>query len=371
MYRDFLLFKYIISLFCIFSKINSLFFTVFDYRLQREIARNRNAKRLLMPPQHLTLSYIYDILFFSSASTHIVRRKVHKIRTQRGDFLFYNGKGEKIVYLNRISSEDILNIIQAGETRPNPNFIAAHNTSVNDHWDGYAFEYVTAGTGYIESGKNKYTVTKGDFFLLNKSKPCLYYTDSEDVLEKIFFAANGTLIDHLLQAYELTDNVIICKANVLDYILDIHKIMEAVTPENKAEKLRQAEIIIHKILQKVHSGIAKAKKRPKKDTAELIREYIDSNCESPFSLEDIAAYFFVSPKHVIRIFKAKYGIPPMQYALQKRIETACHLLARTQLRITEISDVLCFSSSKHFSNTFHKHMGISPSAFRKSVYPSK
>ncbi len=280
--------------------------------------------------------------------------------------MFYNGKGEKIVYLNRISSEEILNIIQAGETRPNPNYIATHNTSVHDYWDGYAFEYVTAGTGYIESGKNKYTVRKGDFFILNKSKPCVYYTDSEDLLEKVFFAANGTLLEHLTKVYGLTGNVTVCRVDVLDSILDIHRLVEDLTAENKTEKLQLAERKILELLQKVHQSVRKERPQSKREMAALIREYIEANCETLFSLDDIAGYFFISKKHVIRIFKAKYGITPMQYALQKRIETACHLLARTQLRITEISDILCFSSSKHFSNTFHKHIGVSPYTYRKT-----
>lgn len=281
--------------------------------------------------------------------------------------MFYNVKGEKIVYISNLSSEMVLNVFLAGTTCPNPDYKSSHNITTSNTFDRYCFEYVTRGVGYIETVGKKYTVRAGDFFFLNKLKPHYYYTDQKQLLEKIFITVNGTLIDKLIEVYGLTESVFIRKIDVQDILLDMHKILEKVTDENKTENFRMIEIKMLEMIQKVSPVAQSAAHSPQKDLAELIQNYIENNFESPFTLDTIANYFFISKAHAIRVFKERYGVTPMQYALNRRMEIAKHLLSYTKLHINEISDILCFSSSKHFASTFHARCGMSPYAYRKSV----
>ncbi len=281
--------------------------------------------------------------------------------------MFYNVKGEKIVYISNLSSENILNVFLAGTTCPNPEYKSSHNITVSNTFDRYCFEYVTAGVGYIETGEKKHTVRAGDFFFLNKLKPHYYYTDPAQLLEKVFITVNGTLIDKLTEVYGLTESVIIRRVDVHDLFLEMHEILASVTDENKSEKFRDIEIKMLELMQKVSSTTQSAALTPKKELAELIRDYIENSFEVPFTLDTIANFFFISKTHAIRVFKEKYGVSPMQYALNRRMEIARHLLSYTKLHINEISAILCFSSSKHFASTFHKRCGISPQAYRKTL----
>ena len=68
--------------------------------------------------------------------------------------------------------------------------------------------------------------------------------------------------------------------------------------------------------------------------------------------------------HIIRLFKSAYGITPMQYAISKRTDIAKALLTDTNISIKTISEMLHYSNSQHFSNSFRKLTGTSPNRFR-------
>jgi len=64
------------------------------------------------------------------------------------------------------------------------------------------------------------------------------------------------------------------------------------------------------------------------------------------------------------IFTQEYKISPINYLVHRRIEEARYLLAQTNYRISDIANMLGFSSNSYFSQTFHRVVGVSPSQFR-------
>ena len=97
----------------------------------------------------------------------------------------------------------------------------------------------------------------------------------------------------------------------------------------------------------------------------VIRHYIDCHISENIKLSDIATILSYTPDHIIRIFKAKYGISPHQYIINSKMQIAAVLLRSTQKSITEISNELSYSDPHHFSSLFEKTVGIRPSIYRK------
>jgi len=56
----------------------------------------------------------------------------------------------------------------------------------------------------------------------------------------------------------------------------------------------------------------------------------------------------------------------MQYILSLRMANAQNLLESTQYNISEIAEAVGYDNSLYFSRLFHKHIGVSPSEYRKS-----
>jgi len=68
----------------------------------------------------------------------------------------------------------------------------------------------------------------------------------------------------------------------------------------------------------------------------------------------------ITTTHFARAFKAIYGITPVKYINNLRMEKAVALLTHTSLSITEISEQTGFSDTSYFSKAFKKIHGVSP-----------
>jgi AraC family transcriptional regulator len=81
---------------------------------------------------------------------------------------------------------------------------------------------------------------------------------------------------------------------------------------------------------------------------------------------ELAKECALSERHLMRAFKAATGVTIGQYAEQHRAAKSCDLL-RGKRAVKEIAFELGFSSVSHFSASFRKTHGITPTEFRNRV----
>jgi Transcriptional regulator containing an amidase domain and an AraC-type DNA-binding HTH domain len=63
--------------------------------------------------------------------------------------------------------------------------------------------------------------------------------------------------------------------------------------------------------------------------------------------------------------KMKYGVTPIHYLLEFRLESAKRLLLTTEWTIERIADEVGFRYAPYFSACFKRQVGMSPLLFRK------
>jgi AraC family transcriptional regulator len=95
-----------------------------------------------------------------------------------------------------------------------------------------------------------------------------------------------------------------------------------------------------------------------------VLEYIAAGLEEELSLAEIAQVAGISPYYFCREFKKTMGVTPCGYIVQQRIDRAKALLQNTSMSITEIGAQLMFQTPSHFTATFRKLVGLTPSVFR-------
>lgn len=98
---------------------------------------------------------------------------------------------------------------------------------------------------------------------------------------------------------------------------------------------------------------------------EAVKEYIDDNIESWITVNDIAAYCYLSPKQVTRIFLKHEGVSPAQYIINRRIAHIQKLLENEALSLKSISDKMNFQNEYYFNSFVKKHLGMPPGTYRK------
>lgn len=92
--------------------------------------------------------------------------------------------------------------------------------------------------------------------------------------------------------------------------------------------------------------------------------FIAQHFQQSITLNDLATMAGLSPTHFCRVFKKQVGIGPMRYVLQVRLYHSLNKLNNSLLSINEIGRECGFRDGGHFSRTFHKFLGHSPSAYR-------
>ena len=94
-------------------------------------------------------------------------------------------------------------------------------------------------------------------------------------------------------------------------------------------------------------------------------EEIEARLHEDLGLIELAAAVGLSPSHYAMLFRAATGMPPHAWLVKRRIGRACELLMNPRISITDIAFTLGFPSSQHFATTFRKHIGATPSEWRR------
>lgn len=99
----------------------------------------------------------------------------------------------------------------------------------------------------------------------------------------------------------------------------------------------------------------------------LMSEYMKSNIYSSLTLNDVCAHFLLSKTQLCKIFRESMGESPMEYYMSLKIKESKKLIRERNYSISQISDMLGYSSIHNFSRAFKKAVGLSPTAYSKSV----
>ncbi len=95
------------------------------------------------------------------------------------------------------------------------------------------------------------------------------------------------------------------------------------------------------------------------------RDFLASSYAEPVGVADAASVAALSPFHFHRSFKAAFGVSPMQFLQQRRLEIARDLLKRGH-RVTDVVAAVGFESHSSFTALFRRRFGIAPREVAKS-----
>ena len=97
-----------------------------------------------------------------------------------------------------------------------------------------------------------------------------------------------------------------------------------------------------------------------------VREHVETHLSENIDLAALAAIAGLSLYHFARAFKQSAGVTPHHYLVQRRVERAQEMLARTRLSLSEIAFATGFSDQSHFARHFRQMLGVTPGQFRWS-----
>jgi AraC family transcriptional regulator of adaptative response / DNA-3-methyladenine glycosylase II len=84
-------------------------------------------------------------------------------------------------------------------------------------------------------------------------------------------------------------------------------------------------------------------------------------------IEQIAARFGWSSRHIRRIVQKELGVSPIELVLTRRLLLAKQLLTETNLPISDVAFASGFASLRRFNDAFSTRYGMPPTRFRKAT----
>lgn len=121
---------------------------------------------------------------------------------------------------------------------------------------------------------------------------------------------------------------------------------------------------VSELLYTVYNGEDLRRGYPDTDIVESVQRQFAENLAQSQSIAQLAARYYITPKHLIYLFKKKLGMSPVQYLTQLRIEKAKQLLRETDLPVREIGTVIGYPDVNYFNRIFKKYTDVPPAAFR-------
>lgn len=154
----------------------------------------------------------------------------------------------------------------------------------------------------------------------------------------------------------------------------IRSIVEKIVVENKEAQYSkelmmqiltiELMITLSRVIRQEWEESLRVKNGKARELVFIAKDYMDQNFDRGISVNEAAAYVFLSQGYFTRAFRDELGISPMKYLMQKRIEYACDLLTDNEMKVSGIASKAGFSSPQRFNVAFRKHMGKTPMEYR-------
>lgn len=106
---------------------------------------------------------------------------------------------------------------------------------------------------------------------------------------------------------------------------------------------------------------------PMREIAEMVKANIDRAFAQQENFNQDLTELGLSPRRVVDVFKAEYGMTPKAYSDSLRLNEAQRLLLDTDAKVIDIAYHLGFGSLSAFYHFFKKETGKTPGEYRKEA----
>ena len=101
-------------------------------------------------------------------------------------------------------------------------------------------------------------------------------------------------------------------------------------------------------------------------------DYIERHfLDKKIATEELASCCAISYPYIKKLFVKKFGVPPIKYSIQLKINYACDLLKSELYTISQTAEICGYNDIYFFSRQFKEYMGLSPTDFINKYKSSK
>lgn len=246
---------------------------------------------------------------------------------------------------------------------------------VPENWGQKNVSYLYTKMYYIMGGECEivikdqvYIAKAGDFFYIPNETQHSFRLISDNRVEKYYFhfclEINNQLLDELIPLpnyFHLGINE------------EIKEICENILQFSQKKSLGAALSLKSSLLSLISFYVSLHEFSPVLEIPEKnqgiarVVDYIKTNLDKKITLQELANIAYLHPNYLCRLFKSCFGITPLQYVYQKKMDYSRYLLLYTQISISEIAAMVGYDDISHFSKDFKKYSHCPPRHFRSQT----
>lgn len=241
------------------------------------------------------------------------------------------------------------------------------NTESNE----YVLIYCVEGEGWFQVGKERYTVSANQFFILPPHTSHAYGSDIENPWTIYWMHFNGEKASYFSANFQKPYSIVPEQDSRISERLQLfEEIFSALSHKQEKNYMLYATTSLFHFLGSMkflgeYRGVS-SMHYYQGDIVEEGIHFMRENLSKRIHLKDIAAISKLSVSHFSKVFEQKTGLPPLKYLNHLRIQEACHYLAKSDLKISQISPLVGINDALYFSRLFTRIMKMTPSAYRMS-----
>lgn len=227
--------------------------------------------------------------------------------------------------------------------------------------------YTREGSGTLHVQTGNHVLQEGSLLYLDCSKVPFSLCAKLLPWRYIVFSLEGELFP-VYESLVPFDTFLLTQPAPHNAILkNVQQLFTGNTDGDLRNKLRDAGLITA-IMTELFTDVLPAKEEKAGHAPYLLelRHYLDHYYMKPLRLDDLEKRYHMSKYYICRSFSAAFGVPPLKYLNQKRLEAAANLLFTTDKKIHEIALSVGYESTNHFINLFKKEYGATPQAYKEA-----
>ena len=213
---------------------------------------------------------------------------------------------------------------------------------------------VHSGNGFCEANKKRIPFRKGHLYFIPQMADARLFTDPAQPIDHTYFGFwlySPLMLEHVieldLEQYPLIDNV-----------MDFFTILFTEN-SSKSDSLQdiiydQFNVLMSLLDHELHFQYV--------TDSRIVQalEFIHQNYNQQIEIEELSNRLHLDNSYFIRLFKKYMRVSPFQYLKDYRLSMAISLL-KAGNKVSDVAEMVGYSSVHAFSNAVKKNMGISPS----------
>lgn len=238
------------------------------------------------------------------------------------------------------------------------------NSTLHTHSCAELF-FVTGGRGRFRLQEESFPVVAGDLIAINANVPHTELSQTGNPMEYTVLGVDGLEVMgdtggfarlHFDAGWEET----LCCLRLIT--------QEARAGQNGYQQICQHLLQAMLIRLQRRDGFALTSDEPERKInkeCSLVRRYIDNHFKENLTLDQLADVAHMNKFYLVHAFRREYNVSPISYLISRRTQESRFLLSNTDHTLSQIAQILGFSSPSYFSQSFRRIEGISPQEYRK------